>query len=32
VGIEQIILTVEEAKSRAIDWSGDLPQPMKESY
>ena len=31
VAIEQMILTVEEAMSRAIDWSGDLPQPMKEA-
>ncbi len=23
--------TVEDAMSRVIDWSGDLPQPMKEA-
>jgi hypothetical protein len=31
VAIEQMILTVEEAMSRAIDWSGDLPQPISQS-
>jgi hypothetical protein len=31
VAIEQMILTVEEAMSRAIDWYGDLPAPMKEA-
>ena len=31
VAIEQMIATVEEAMSRAIDWWGDLPPPMKEA-
>jgi hypothetical protein len=31
VAIEQIILTVEEAMSRTIDWWGDLPAPMNEA-
>jgi len=31
VAIEQMLLTVEEAMSRVIDWWGDLPPPMKES-
>jgi hypothetical protein len=31
VAIEQMIATVEEAMSRAIDWWGDLPAPMKEA-
>jgi hypothetical protein len=31
VAIEQMILTVEEAMSRTIDWYGDLPAPMKEA-
>jgi len=31
VAIEDMVRTVEEAMSRAIDWYGDLPQPMKES-
>ena len=29
--IEQMVLTVEEAMSRVIDWWGDLPLPMKEA-
>ena len=29
--IEQMVLTVEEAMSRVIDWWGDLPPPMKEA-
>jgi hypothetical protein len=28
---KQMILTVEEAMSRTIDWYGDLPAPMKEA-
>jgi hypothetical protein len=31
VAIEQMIPTVEEAMSQAIDWWGDLPPPMKEA-
>ena len=31
VAIDQMIATVEEAMSRAIDWWGDLPTPMKEA-
>ena len=31
VAIEQMILTVEEAMSRTIDWYGDLLAPMKEA-
>jgi hypothetical protein len=31
VAIEQMIATVEEAMSRAIDWWGDLSAPMKEA-
>ena len=31
VAIEQMILTVEEAMSRTIDWYGDLQAPMKEA-
>jgi hypothetical protein len=31
VATEQMIATVEEAMSRAIDWWGDLPAPMKEA-
>ena len=30
VAIDQMIATVEEAMSRAIDWWGDLPTPMNE--
>ena len=29
--IEQMVLTVEEAMSRVIDWWGDLPPSMKEA-
>jgi hypothetical protein len=31
IAIEQMLQTVEEAMSQAIDWWGDLPQPMKEA-
>ena len=31
VAIEQMIATVEEAMSRAIDWWGQLPTPMNEA-
>jgi hypothetical protein len=31
VAIEEMLLTVEEAMSRVIDWWGDLPPPMKEA-
>jgi hypothetical protein len=31
VVIEQMVLTVEEAMSRVIDWWGDLPPSMKEA-
>jgi hypothetical protein len=31
VAIEQMIVTVEEAMSRAVEWWGDLPMPMKEA-
>ena len=31
VAIEQMIATVEEAMSRAIDWWGELPPPMNEA-
>jgi hypothetical protein len=31
VAIEQMLLTVEEAMSRVIDWWGDLPSPMKDA-
>jgi hypothetical protein len=31
VAIEQMIATVEEAMSQAIDWWGDLPPSMKEA-
>ena len=31
VAIEEMLRTVEEAMSRAIDWWGDLPPPMKEA-
>jgi hypothetical protein len=29
--IEQMVLTVEEAMSRVIDWWGDLPPSMKQA-
>src|SRR5262249_52867464 len=31
VAIDQMIATVEEAMSRAIDWWGSLPPPMNEA-
>ena len=31
IAIEEMLRTVEEAMSRVIDWSGDLPAPMKEA-
>jgi hypothetical protein len=31
VAIEEMLLTVEEAMSRVIDWWGDLPPSMKEA-
>jgi hypothetical protein len=31
VAIDQMIATVEEAMSHAIDWWGDLPTSMKEA-
>src|SRR5215468_3622942 len=31
VAIEQMIATIEEAMSQAINWWGDLPTPMKEA-
>ena len=31
VAIDQMIATVEEAMSQAINWWGDLPPPMKEA-
>ena len=31
VAIEEMLLTVEEAMSRVIDWWGDLPPPMKDA-
>jgi hypothetical protein len=31
VAIDQMIATVEEAMSHAIDWWGGLPTPMKEA-
>ena len=31
IAIEQMLQTVEEAMSGAIDWWGDLPPPMKEA-
>jgi hypothetical protein len=31
VAIEQMILTVEEAMTRAIDWWRELPAPMNEA-
>jgi len=30
IAIEQMLLTVEEAMSRVLDWWGDLPPPLKE--
>ena len=31
IAIEDIVLTVEEAMSRVLDWWGDLPPSMKEA-
>jgi hypothetical protein len=31
VAVDQMIATVEEAMSHAIDWWGDLPTSMKEA-
>ena len=31
IAIEQMLRTVEEAMSQAINWWGDLPPPMKEA-
>jgi hypothetical protein len=31
IAIDEMLQTVEEAMSRVIDWSGDLPPPMKEA-
>jgi hypothetical protein len=31
VAIEEMVLTVEEAMSRVLDWWGDLPPSMKEA-
>ena len=31
IAIEEMLRTVEEAMSHAIEWWGDLPVPMKES-
>ena len=31
IAVEQMVLTVEEAMSRVIDWWGDLPPSMKEA-
>jgi hypothetical protein len=31
IATEQMLRTVEEAMSRAIDWWGDLPPPMKDA-
>jgi len=31
VAIEDMLGTVQEAMSQAIDWWGDLPPPMKEA-
>ena len=31
IAVDEMVRTVEEAMSRAIDWWGDLPPPMKES-
>ena len=30
IAIEQMLVTVEEAMSRVLDWWGDLPPPLKE--
>ena len=31
VAVEQLIATVEQAMSNAIDWWGNLPMPMNEA-
>jgi hypothetical protein len=31
IAIQEMIQTVEEAMSQAINWWGDLPAPMKEA-
>ena len=31
IAIEDMVLTVEEAMSRVLDWWGDLPPSMKEA-
>jgi hypothetical protein len=31
IAVEEMLRTVEEAMSRAIDWWGDLPPPMREA-
>jgi hypothetical protein len=31
VAIDQMIATVEEAMSQAIDWFGSMPKPMNEA-
>jgi hypothetical protein len=31
IGIDEMVRTVEEAMSQAINWWGDLPPPMKEA-
>ena len=31
IAIEEMLRTVEDAMSRAIDWWGDLPAPMKDA-
>ena len=31
IAIEDMLRTVEEARSRVIDWWGDLPPPMNEA-
>ena len=31
IAIQEMLRTVEEAMSQAIDWWGDLPPPMKEA-
>ena len=31
IAIEEMLGTVEEAMSQAINWWGDLPAPMKEA-
>ena len=31
IAIEDMVLTIEEAMSRVLDWWGDLPPSMKEA-